>query len=131
MNVKRDAFIVLFTFLVHASAYAAQLSLWVQLNNTGTLMDLVINLMSGMCASMANTAFRLKSQQVDLGKLFKELAYGVGVGFVASMVTFALTEASHINKFMQLALVTLSGWGGAKVIEFHTKKHFRSEEKKK
>lgn len=129
MNVKRDVFIVLFTFLIHASAYAAQMSLWAQLNNTGTLMDMVINLMSGVCASMANTAFRLKSQDVDLAKLFKELAYGIGIGFVASMVTFALTEASHVNKFMQLALVTLSGWGGAKAIEFHTRKHFSSGDK--
>lgn len=129
MSVWRDVFIVLFTFLVHASAYAAQLSLWAQLNTAGTLMDMAINLMSGVCASMANTAFRLKSQAVDLGMLFKELAYGIGIGFVASMVTFALTEASQVHKFMQLALVTLAGWGGAKVIEFHSRKHFGEKER--
>lgn len=130
MSVWRDVFIVLFTFLVHASAYAAQLSLWAQLNTAGTFMDLLINLMSGVCASMANTAFRLKSQAVDLAKLFKELAYGIGIGFVASIVTFAMTEAAHVHKFMQLALVTLAGWGGAKVIEFYSRKHFGDGGKK-
>lgn len=130
MNVRRDFFIVLCTFLVHASAYAAQMSLWAQLNNSGTLMDMIINLMSGVCASMANTAFRLKSEEVDLTKLVKELSYGVGIGFVASMITFTLTEASHVNKFMQLGLVTLAGWGGAKAIEFHARKHFNSGDKK-
>lgn len=129
MSIWRDALIVLSTFLIHASVYAAQLSLWAQLNTTGTLMDLIINLMSGVCASMANTAFRLKSQVVDLAKLFKELAYGISIGFVASIVTFALTEASQVHKFMQLALVTLAGWGGAKVIEFHSRKHFGEKER--
>lgn len=124
MSLGRDVMVVAATFFVHASVYAAQPGLWAHLSSSSNLMDLAINLMSGICASMANTAFRLKSKSVNLTNLLKELAYGVGIGFVASVVVYALTEASHMNKFMQLAMVTLAGWGGAKAIEFYSEKHF-------
>ncbi|ROT46072.1 hypothetical protein [Pusillimonas sp. NJUB218] len=121
---KKDLLIIICSYSMSASVYASQLSLWAHLNTTGTAVDLVINLMSAICASMANTAFRLKNESVFVSKLIKELAYGIGVGFVAGLVTYAVAEAADTNNFLQLALVTLAGWGGAKVIETYSDKYF-------
>jgi len=121
---KRDLLIILACYVVHASVYAAQMSLWDQLNASGTMMDLFINLMSAICASMANTAFRLKSETVVVSQVFKELAYGIGIGLTAGVVTYSVAEAAEANNFLQLALVTLAGWGGAKVIESYSNKYF-------
>lgn len=126
----RDISIIAASFLIHASVYAAQPSLWVQLNTAGTIVDVLINVMSAMCASLANTAFRLKSQAVELSQFFKELAYGLGMGFTAGVIIFAITESAGTDKFLQLALVTVAGWGGAKVMEFYTTKFFGTTEDK-
>ncbi|QDQ87658.1 hypothetical protein FMZ60_08695 [Alcaligenaceae bacterium SJ-26] len=87
-------------------------------------MDLLINLMSAVCASMTNTAFRLKNESVVVTQVFKELAYGIAIGITAGIITYAVAEAAQFNKFLQLAMVTLAGWGGAKVIEFYSGKYF-------
>ncbi|MFC3338139.1 hypothetical protein [Paracandidimonas soli] len=87
-------------------------------------MDLFINMMSAICASMANTAFRLKNEALVVSQVFKELAYGIGVGFTAGVIVYAVAEAANANKFLQLALVTLAGWGGAKVIESYSERYF-------
>jgi len=120
----RDLCIVGGSFWIHASVYASQGSLWSQINSAGTLMDLAINLMSAVCASMTNTAFRLKNESVVVTQVMKELAYGVAVGVTAGVVTYAVAEAAQTNKFLQLALVTLSGWGGARAIEYYSDKYF-------
>lgn len=125
--LRKELLFVLCSYAVHASVYASQASLWAQLSSTGTVIDLFINLMSAVCASMASTAFRLKSVAVDLATLFKELAYGITVGLTAGIVTYAIAEAAHANKFLQLALVTLAGWGGAKIIESWTVRYFGTE----
>lgn len=130
-SVWRDLGITAISFLIHASVYASQASLWVQLNTAGTIVDVVINVMSAICASLANTAFRLKSQAVELGRFFKELLYGLGMGFTAGIIVFAITESARTDKFLQLALVTVAGWGGAKVMEFYTAKFFGSAEDKR
>ncbi len=121
---RRDLLIVVCSYAVHASVYASQASLWAQINSAGTLMDLFINMMSAICASMANTAFRLKNEALVVAQVFKELAYGIGVGFTAGIITYAVAEAADANNFLQLALVTLAGWGGAKVIETYSTKYF-------
>lgn len=121
---RKEVWLVLCSYAVHASVYASQASLWAQLNSTGTVIDLFINLMSAVCASMASTAFRLKSMALDMGKLFKELAYGISVGLTAGVITYAIAEAAATNKFLQLALVTLAGWGGSKIIESWSEKYF-------
>lgn len=121
---RKEFLVVVCSYAVHASVYASQVSLWSQLNTTGTMIDLFINLMSAICASMANTAFRLKSTTFEVTKVFKELAYGIGVGFTAGVITYAVAEAAATNKFLQLALVTLAGWGGAKVIETYSSRYF-------
>lgn len=126
---KKDLLVILCSYAVHASVYASQLSLWAQLNSGGTMMDLFINMMSAICASIANTAFRLKSQMVDLAQMFKELAAGTGVGFTAGIIVYAVAEAAAANKFLQLALVTLAGWGGAKVIESYHNKYFGDKQR--
>lgn len=128
--LRKELVFVLCTYAVHASVYASQTSLWEQLNTTGTVIDVFINLMSAVCASMASTAFRLKSVAVDMGTLFKELAYGVTVGVTAGIITYAIAEAAHTNKFLQLALVTLAGWGGAKIIESWTAHYFGTKSDK-
>lgn len=124
---KRDLLIVVCSYVVHASVYASQVSLWDQINAAGTLMDLFINMMSAICASMANTAFRLKNENLVVAQVFKELAYGLGVGFTAGVITYAVAEAADANNFLQLALVTLAGWGGAKVIESYSDKYFHNK----
>tara|TARA_R110000851_G_scaffold333531_1_gene514903 strand:+ start:78884 stop:79291 length:408 start_codon:yes stop_codon:yes gene_type:complete len=121
---KRELFIVLCSYAVHASVYASQVSLWEQINSAGTMMDLFINMMSAICASMANTAFRLKNEALVVTQVCKELAYGIGVGFTAGIIVYAVAEAADANNFLQLALVTLAGWGGAKVIETYSDKYF-------
>ncbi|MGR7949602.1 hypothetical protein ACU6HM_10045 [Alcaligenes sp. RM2] len=120
--------IVLACYGVHASVYASQVSLWAQLTTGGTIMDLVINLMSATCASTANTMFRLKSEIVVVTRIFKELAVGLLVGITAGIITYALSEAAQTNKFLQLGLVTIAGWAGSKVIEFYSGKYFGKEE---
>ncbi|NLC37309.1 MAG: hypothetical protein GX772_12900 [Alcaligenaceae bacterium] len=87
-------------------------------------MEAVINMMSAICASMANTAFRLKRADVVVEKVLVELVSGVGVGFVAGLITYSVTESMATDVFLQLALVTLAGWGGSKVIETYTEKYF-------
>lgn len=124
MRKPKDLWLLVCCYAVHASAYASQASLWGQINSTGTLIDLFINLMSAVCASMASTAFRLKSMSLSVSALLKELAYGISVGLTAGVVTYAVAEAAATNKFLQLALVTLAGWGGSKIIESWSKKYF-------
>lgn len=124
----RDVCFVLATFLIHSSVYAAQASLWAQLNSTGTIVDIVINVLSAMCASISNTVFRLKSKAVRLSKFFTELAYGLGMGFTAGVIAFAITESARTDKFLQLAIVTTAGWAGAKVMEYYSDKLFGSGE---
>src|SRR3546814_9555828 len=99
---KRDLLIVIFSYAVHASVYASQASLWAQINSAGTLMDLFINMMSAICASMANTAFRLKNEALMVAQVFKELAYGIGVGFTAGIITYAVAEAAEDRKSKRL-----------------------------
>lgn len=122
--VRKDVWLVICSYAVHASVYASQVSLWSQLQSPDTMVDLFINLMSAACAAMASTAFRLKSMALDLRKVFIELTYGVIVGVIAGFVTYALAEAVASNKFLQLALVTLAGWGGSKVMESWSAKYF-------
>lgn len=124
----RDALVVLACYSIHASVYASQVSLWTQITTGGTVMDMVINLMSAICASMANTMFRLKSEIVVVTRVFKELAVGLLVGITAGIITYALSEAAQTNKFLQLGLVTIAGWAGSKVIEFYSGKYFGKEE---
>lgn len=120
---KRDLTFILVCYSVHASVYAAQLSLWEQLNSDYILMDVFINLMSATCASMANTAFRLKNETAEV-QVFKELAYGILFGLIAGVITYSIAQSMNTNKFLQLALVTLAGWGGAKAIETQMHKYF-------
>ena len=127
---RRDLIVILSCYAVHASVYAAQLSLWQQLQTGDLIMDLFINLMSAICASMANTAFRLKNESAVVGQVFKELAYGIGVGVIAGVITYSMAQAADANKFLQLALVTLAGWGGSKVIESYTGRYFGSSRNK-
>lgn len=121
---RRDITIILACYGVHASVYAAQLSLWQQLQTGDLIMDLFINLMSAVCASMANTAFRLKNDTAVVNRVFTELAYGIGIGLTAGVITYSIAQAADANKFLQLALVTLAGWGGSKVIESWSSKYF-------
>lgn len=121
---RRDFIAILSCYAAHASVYAAQLSLWQQLQTGDLIMDLFINLMSACCASMANTAFRLKNEAAVVGQVFKELAYGIGIGITAGVITYSVAQAADANKFLQLALVTLAGWGGSKVIESYSSKYF-------
>lgn len=121
---RRDLIIILACYGVHALVYAAQLSLWQQLQTGDLIMDLFINLMSACCASVANTAFRLKNDAVVVSQAFKELAYGIGIGLTAGVITYSMAQAADANKFLQLALVTIAGWGGSKVIESYSSKYF-------
>ncbi len=120
----RELFFVAACYAVHASVYASQPNLWVSLQDNAALMEAVINLMSAICASMANTAFRLKKSDVVVEKVLVELVSGVGVGFVAGLITYSITESMGADIFLQLALVTLAGWGGSKVIETYAEKYF-------
>ncbi len=121
---RRDFIVILSCYAVHASVYAAQLSLWQQLQTGDLIMDLFINLMSACCASMANTAFRLKNEAAVVSQVFKELAYGIVIGITAGVITYSVAQAADANKFQQLALVTLAGWGGSKVIESYAGRYF-------
>lgn len=121
---RRDLFILLACYGVHVSIYAAQPSLWYQLQDGDLVMDVFINLMSAVCASVANTAFRLKRGNVSLLRVFHELVYGIAVGLTAGVIVYSVAQAADANKFLQLAMVTLAGWGGAKVIESYSKKYF-------
>lgn len=120
----REITFVVACYAVHASVYASQPNLWVSLQDNAVFMEAVINMMSAICASMANTAFRLKRADVVVEKVLVELISGVGVGFVAGLITYSVTESMSTDVFLQLALVTLSGWGGSKVIETYTEKYF-------
>ena len=123
-DLRRDLFILLACYSVHVSIYAAQPSLWHQLQDGDLVMDVFINLMSAVCASMANTAFRLKTGGTSVLSVFHELAYGVAMGLTAGVIVYSIAQAADANKFLQLAMVTLAGWGGAKVIESYSKRYF-------
>lgn len=129
-KLRRDLVFIFACYSVHASIYAAQLSLWEQLHADYIMMDVFINLMSATCASMANTAFRLKNEAAVVAQVFKELAYGILFGLVAGVITYSIAQAMDANKFLQLALVTLAGWGGAKVIEGFVAKYFSSSKQR-
>ncbi len=120
----KEILIVLCCYAVHASVYASQITLWQSLNDGNLLVDAAINLMSAVCAAVANLAFRLKKQEIAVDHFGLELASGIGVGLVAGVVAYSLSRAADANVFLQLALVTIAGWGGSKVIEAYQEKYF-------
>lgn len=119
-----EILIVLGCYAVHASVYASQFTLWQSLSDGNLLVDAAINLMSAICAAVANLAFRLKKQEVSTDRFGLELASGIGVGLVAGVIAYSLSRAADTNVFLQLALVTTAGWGGSKVIEAYQEKYF-------
>lgn len=120
----KEVLLLIVCYLTHASVYASQITLWTHLQRSDTVMEIVINLMSALCASMANTAFRLKNQDIVVKRVLVELLSGIGVGLVAGVIVYSMTKAADANVFLQLALVTIAGWGGSKVIETYVERHF-------
>jgi len=123
-DYRQELAVLIGCYSVHAAVYAGQLSLWQELHSNDLIIDVFINLMSAVCASIANTTFRLKNTDIVVSQLFKELLYGIAIGLTAGLITYCIAQASAANKFLQLALVTLSGWGGAKALESQFGKYF-------